>query len=74
MSLVQQLLGHKNIETTMRYTHADIRTVANFLDNHITSGVSEGPKGEQNPDNKGAQKVPKPVVLDLLQTAKQLTD
>jgi site-specific recombinase XerC len=42
LNVVQELLGHKNIETTMRYAHADIRTVSHFL--HSQIGARSAPK------------------------------
>jgi integrase len=74
LNVVQELLGHKNIETTMRYAHADIRTVAHFLDNEIGADGFDAPKREQNPNNKAPQKRPEQDVLALFPSLKKTTD
>ena len=46
LNLVQELLGHSDIATTMRYAHAAPSAVAEFLNTKISVN------GEQNPNNK----------------------
>ena len=68
LNLVQELLGHSDIATTIRYAHAAPSAVAEFLNTKISVN------GEQNPNNKVRKECAQQGRSTPVLSAERLTD
>ena len=86
LPIVQTHLGHRRIETTLRYAHTDVSAVTPFLDEILDGGAlpwhgegagisgSNGTDPEQNPNNKAPQKRPNGSVPVMFEGSDRLRD
>ena len=68
LNLVQELLGHSDIATTIRYAHAAPSAVAEFLNTKISVN------GERNGNNSPPKSHPKQGRSTPVLSAERLTD